>query len=250
MKSKKTLFILLVISAMTLPFQGNAQFILGKQKARFSGFKLNIGGSFENYANLSGEGLFSMLRPNQTSSFDISNYREIDYGYGAIMEGNYLGFDLIFNPKNSEGNVRLNREIRVGAQINIGREILIDMSPNGVSIDPIGLCLIENNFNLNASYLFRTTNKIFNAYAGPGANIGGTFGNDFIFMGSGDQTFYKAYGSNYLRVYALAGISMNLARVSFHLEGNYGFGSQVVHNGDVNLLQTYGLQASIGYRFK
>ncbi len=250
MKSIFRLFTFCLIGLAALSYQSNAQFFLGKQKAKLTGFRVNLGGSSDIYNNLSGEGLFSMLKPNQTANFDISQYREVDYGYGAEMTGGHLGFDLTFSPKHSDGTVKTNRELRLGVNLNIEREILIDMAPLSQTGNWLGLCVIENNFNLNLAYLFKAKLGPLEVYTGPAANVGGTFGNDFIFMGSGDNTFYQAYSSNYVRVSGVAGFGLNIWRVNFQAEGSYGIGSQLVHNGDINLLRSYSLQLSMGYKFK
>jgi len=250
MKIISRLLGLILIGIITLTSQADAQFFLSKNKIKLTGFRASLGGSSDVYGNLSGEGLFSMLKPNQGANFDINQYREVDYGYAAEMVGGSLGFDLTFSPTNSDGTLRTNRELRLGVNVNIEREILIDMAPLSQTGDWLGLCVIENNFNLNVAYLFKAKLGPLEVYTGPGANVGGTFGNDFIFMGSGDNTFYQAYGSNYVRAYGLAGFGLNIWRVQFQAEGTYGVGSQVVYNGDVNLLRTYGLQLSVGYKLK
>lgn len=192
-----------------------------------------------------------MLKPNQGSDFDMSQYRAIDNGLPAENTGGALGFDLVFNTRSKDGFLRLNRELRIGLDLNIQREIMLDTEAlDATSIFNPTLCLIENNLNLNVAYLFKTgRNGIVEAYAGPGANVGGSFGNDLIFLGTNDTTPYEAYGSTFVRAYALAGVKVNLWRVNVALEGNYGLGSQVVHNGDVNLLRTYGLRIAAGFRF-
>ncbi len=252
MKSLVKFVSLILFGLAVTAIQADAQFFLGKKKAKLTGFRLNLGGNADIYPNLSGEGLYSMLKPNQSAGIDIRQYRENPTygGYAAEMTGGYLGFDLTFSPRALDGTVREDRELRIGLDLNLEREILIDMSPLSNQGNWLGLCVIENSFNLNFAYLFKTDiANIIEFYAGPGANFGGSFGNDFIFMGSGDNTFYDAYDANFLRAYGLAGFGLNFWNVKFQMEGSYGLGSQIVHNGDVNILRTYGIELSVGYKF-
>ena len=243
-------FLLLLIFAS---HQTYAQFPLGKQKAKLSGIRIAIGGAEDLYSNLSSEGLFSMLKPNQQVDFDLDNYEEMG-GYRTLMTGGTLGVDLIFNPRKVNGTTRNNREIRVGANIGIEREVMIDVvakNPLGDPYDNIGLCVIENSFNLEVAYLFKASPiKVLQFYAGPGANLGGTFGNRFLFVGDpsdiGDK---KAKNSNYLRAYAVAGATFGVSKIFFQLEGKLGVGTQIVHDGKASSLTSYGLQIGLGYRW-
>lgn len=232
--------------------QSFAQFPLGKQKAKLSGVRVIIGGTTDSYANLSPEGLFSMLKPNQNFDFDLNNYEEYD-SYFAVMSGGSLGVSLIFNPKKSDGTLRTNREIRVGANIGLDREVMIDMAARnlGGPADYVGLCVIENSFNLEAAYLFiASITNFLEVYAGPGANLGGTFGNRFLFVGDpSDIGDLKARNSNYVRAHAIAGATFGTNHIFFQLEGKVGAGAQIVHNGKANLLGTYGIQIGVGYRW-
>ncbi len=243
-----TLFLLFTL----ISHESLAQFPLGRQKAKLSGVRVYLGGHDDAYANLSAKGLYSMLKPGQQVDFNLNEYYQAD-SYAALMTGGTLGINLIFNPRNTDGSVRTNREIRIGADLGLDREVMIDMQARntGGRADNIALCVLENSFNLEAAYLFKAPiSQALEVYAGPGANLGGTFGNRFLFIGDPSDTGdRKARNSNYLRAYAIAGATLGANKFFFQLEGTAGAGTQIVHDGKANFLGTYGLRIGVGYRW-
>ena len=107
------------------------------------------------------------------------------------------------------------------------------------------LCIIENNFLVNGAYLFKTSH-----FMGlVGLNVGSTFGNEFIFLGNGDQRWLEAKNSSYFRGTAIVGGSINLKHFFYQMEDPIGLGAKVVHNGKVNTFNTGNLLFAIGYKF-
>ena len=252
MKIARYLSMILCLGTFFLSQQAQSQFFLSKKKAALTGVRTYLGTAFENYNSLSAKGLYAMLKPNQGTNFDISRYQRTD-NFAAETYGGVIGFDLIFNPKNALGEINRNREIRVGMNINIERELMIDVSNHLFSSNPqwVGLCLIENNVDLNAAYIFKTSGRDgVQLYGGPGATLSTAFGNRFLFVGDTNNTGeYKAYGSNYIRTYAIGGVNLQLWKFSMFLEGNLGIGAQVVYNGDVNFATNYRVTGGVGFNF-
>lgn len=250
---KKIILSITIIIALGFSQFGHAQFFLGKKKAQLSGITFSIKGTGDIYADLSHEGLYSMLKPNERNNFNIKNYERAG-SYNASMIGGRMGLDFSFNPKNKAGEIKFNREIRVSASLGFDKEIAIDVVPIGAVNaweNSITLCVVENDLTFDMMYLFKTPFlEVFELYAGPGANVGGTFGNRFIFMNEtpSDQPEYKARNSSYLRTCAVAGGAINAKFITFKLEALYGVGAQIVHNGDANFHQTFGMNISAGVR--
>lgn len=248
------IFFLAVVGLST---ESLAQFPLSKTKSTLTGVRLNIGGFTDTYDNMNPDGMLSLIKSGQEFDFDVTQYERAN-SYSAAMSGGNIGVDLIFNPFKKNGNVRSNHEIRVGSSANLAREVMIDMTSDNTQIvdsyiNGVTLCVIENEFLVQAAYLFKATIgrwKPIEVYAGPGVNVGGTFGNEFIFIGGPEQTL-TARNSNYLRTHVIAGGSINVGKRMFlQAEGLMGIGTQIVHDGGVNFLSTSALQFSIGYRLK
>ncbi len=256
MKSITHLCVLVLLLSSTTCF---AQFPLSKTKSKFSGIRGTIGGYTDTYDNLTPQGMLSLIKSGQNYDFDLANYDQQD-SYGAIMSGGNIGFEAVFNPFKTDGSSNLNQEIRVGASANIAREAMIDVwqnspqDPNDLSYYPdyntVTLCIIENEFLLQSSYIFRAPylDGLLDVYGGPSVNIGTTFGNEFIFLGGPEQTL-EARNSSYFRGSAVFGGSINLKRFSYQMEGALGLGAQAIHGGGSNTLKTSGFKFALAYRF-
>ncbi len=243
---------LLILFCAVISFQSMAQFPLSKTKSKFTAIRGSIGGFVDDYGDLSAEGLLSLIKSNQDYNFDLRDYEELE-GYTTISGGN-IGFEAIFNPYHTDGTINTRQEIRVGASANIAREAMLDVvhreDQSNTYPTPVTLCIVENEFLVNASYIFRLPylDNMLDVYAGPSVNIGSTFGNEFIFLGGPEQTL-EAKNSSYFRGGAIVGGSVNLRNFYYQMEGSLGLGAQVVHQGNASMLTSSNFRFAIGYRF-
>ena len=224
------------------------QFILSKHKSQFTGVRASVGGYYDDFHNISMEGLLSLIKSDQSYDFNPSLYQEGEY-YAALSGGN-IGFEAIFHPKGPDGEAKLKQELRIGASANIAREAMLDVERLNGGYDYLTLCIIENEFLINSAYIFKAPyfGGLFDVYAGPGVSVGSTFGNEFIFLGGTDQSSLEAKNSSYFRGTIIAGGSINLRRFFYQMEGAIGLGTQVVHDGRANTFNTGNFRFAIGYR--
>ncbi|MEM1134750.1 MAG: hypothetical protein AAGI07_02840 [Bacteroidota bacterium] len=228
------------------------------KKMTLKNVRFHVGSFFDTYDNLSPEGLLSMIKGANTSGFKLSDYEEA-YRY-ARLEGGNIGFDLVFTPTKQLYNNKVTQEIRLGASVNLAREAMIDMSKitENENADPyytgdfVGLCIIENEFVLQASYIFNFSivESKWQLYVGPGANFGSTFSNDFVFIGLSDELI-PAKNSHFFRAYTTLGTSLQFNRWRVDLESIYGLGAQIVHQSDNNFMKrNRAVQLGISYQLK
>ena len=114
-------------------------------------------------------------------------------------------------------------------------------------------CLIENEFMIEASYLFRwQASQKFSLYGGAGANFGATYGNELIILGPenvipGNRS-YEAVDSNYVRVLFQGGMEVTmLKRLGMYLEFQGGNGWQIVHGGENNAMENCATFFGVNY---
>jgi len=224
------------------------QFLLSKTKSKFGAIRGSIGVFGDDFNDISGEGFLSLIKSNQDYDFNINEYRDGDY-YAALSGGN-IGLEAVFNPIGLDGELKTKQEIRVGVSANIAREAMLDVERLDGRRDYVTLCIIENEFIVQGAYIFKAPyfDGILDVYAGPGVSVGSTFGNEFIFLGGPEQTL-EAKNSNYFRGSLIAGGSINLQNFFYQIEGAYGLGAQVVHDGKANSFSTYNMKLVLGYWF-
>ena len=229
------------------------------KKWKVANVGVHIGGYIDNYTNVSQQGLESMIRGGVVPNVGVENLSLSDSYYGTTMDGGRLGAYIALHPfsYDKQGH-NLEQELRLGVSMNLDRELMLDyygFDENRQRRD-LTYCLIENEFMVSASYLFkkRLLGGHLNVYAGPGVNIGTTFDNQMLAWGSDINSFQsRAAASTYTRVYGEAGLAIRtLKGVTFTIESQLGAGMQIVHGGKNNIVAgtnalSLGLQYQFGY---
>ena len=242
------------------------------KKWRVADIGLRLGGHTDVYSRMDLNQMLGYARnQEELVEVDLSGYGGQFYNE---VSGGLISFSTTLQPLSLEtGNYRTSRALRLGGSIQAGREGMIsfDRNPNqpgNRSLESIVYCVVENEVSLQGEYLFiGHLSPRFYAYAGIGAQVAGTFDNDFlIFFHSPSTTFntpaqpaenttmvneYAARETIYGRAFMPYGIGFHLSkRLDLNLNGRLGTGFQSVVGGDTYFIKRTGSTTfGVHYRF-
>ena len=205
---------------------------------------VTIGSFGDMYDNMTEEGMLSMANGLPNGSINSTAFSKVDNQ--VMIEGGSLGAYISLNPRNrTQDGYNLNQELRLGINANIEREAMIEFSDP--SYNSLVYCLIENEINLSASYLFsRTFGRRFGVYGGLGMNVGSTFDNVFLLINNTNEddtsweagtTEVEAKSSYYTRGFLHLGLAYHMRRISLSLDVKSGMGMQFVDGAQNNYIK-------------
>ena len=223
----------------------------------FQGLSVSFGILEDQFKHVTSNNLISRIRAGENPDEKINRYSQIGSSI-VSFHGVNLGLALIFDPTPKNDGFRfIQDELRVGANINLQRELMVDSyEKNETNFTPLTFCLLENEVMLQTSYLFKSTllKGLMTFYLGPQLNVGSTWGNEFILLNQtpatfGDNTF-ETKKSNYFRGSALFGYSLDIYRIRLQVEGTIGKGVQYIPaNEDMNGFRKRAFRLGIAYLF-
>ena len=233
------------------------------QRFKASGIQVVAGVVQDTYKDLSYSGMQQLTR-NPENLPDLSTYQQVANDHDNIVSGGMLGLNLLLTPYNRKtGELRTNREIQVGLQINLEREAMLELvekdpSSNRSTSDLMGYCLIENEVALAASYLFMSPtyfNNVLRFKGGPYINAGKTFGNNLYVLNLDEgedldtAPVSSARSTTYVRGGFYAGFLIDFASdFSVEFQGLCGLGNQVIHGQQNNPIRLFeGFQVGLNY---
>lgn len=218
---------------------------LVSKKWRVNAVGIGVGDFGDTYQNMSVEGMKSMAIDLPSQNMNLTGLRQDQNT--VMISGANLGAYISLSPRNStKDGYRTGQELRIGLNANIDREAMIQYSDFNYDNSVI-YCLIENEVNISASYLFSGTlwNRL-GFFGGAGMNLGSTFNNSFLLIEDRSDsngnfesttTTVDAKSSYYTRGFIHAGIMYHtLGRISFSLETQSGVGMQIVDGAKNNYL--------------
>lgn len=225
---------------------------------RFSSIGIGIGPYHD---ALSGINTAQLLNRVNTAAafnqFDFEGYTaEADR---AVLAGGNVGLFAEFHlPTKKKGGWYLGQTLRVGLSANMERELMVHYytgEPNAgwtPQSSWLGYCLIENELQLSATYLFSVERGILSLYGGPGANLGGTFNNLLILFtdqAPAGRAESETGSSAYARAFATMGLGFRLLpRLSIFGEFSPGLGFHFAQNSGTLFSRTMAGQVGLKVR--
>lgn len=232
------------------------------KKWKVNAVGLNIGSFGDHYRDMTAEGMLSMAI-NFDKQIDLDGYHLVYGGSNVSIEGGTIGAFISLSPRTRDkSSFNFNQELRLGANLNINREAMIEYhnSPSRgyTGGNSIVYCVIENELTLSGAYLFRKRfSKRLSIYGGAGLNLGSTFDNAFLLIESDNTSFdtetteVAAKSSYYTRGFGQVGLTYHtLGHVAFNLDLQTGMGMQIVNGAQNNLIsETCVVQMGAQYSF-
>lgn len=246
-------------------FAGNSQ------AQKFNNYKLSAvhfahGLNIDSYGKqMSMDWIKARSKSEEPFQYDLSGLREDPWS--ATAGYNLNAQFILSNPENS----RL-PELRLGAGATVWKEAVVDYSSgsnNRLSSSEVMYCFVENELNVSAELIWRTSGNRFTAYGGLGSNMSASISNTlFLFEYyqysgmPGNSTFtpfdeesgmkeWKGKNVMYARAYVPLGASIKLfSHAELTVEQRLGFGAAGVLDGSqANVLFNASTNFGIRYNF-
>jgi hypothetical protein len=232
------------------------------------GFKIgSINGQYgrteDNYNNIDYDGIMSMTLTPGTLP-DRSNWVQRRDEYDRQYIGDRVGLSISLIPKNRLGETIDWQEWRIGFQLEIDREAMINIYDPVIgpgtgfdSDNTLGYCVIGNEIAFNTAYLFKTPELLnrMSFMAGPYLNVGKTFNDLLIVFGNQNlgvtESRQSIKSSTYLRGGVMAGFNLDITK-RFTIESFYqgGLGRQFSEGNEPNKIDlSHSINFGLKYNF-
>ena len=156
-----------------------------------------------------------------------------------------MALSVGMNPIAKSGTgYRTDRELRLSIELQAGKEAMVSFTDQ-TGDNTLIYCVIQNEASLNGAYLIRMDKlPIVDLFVGAGANLGRSFGNQFVFINESNQryageqsgnqgmSYFRAQSSAFYRIYVPFGLDLKLfEHFRLSLETRLGAGVEVVKGG-------------------
>lgn len=207
----------------------------------------------QKFSNLSYETLLALVKDPSKLTFDMDGF-EVD-NYTDAIEGSSVGLFARFSGFQRRG---ISSELELAFSFT-SSEVVSDYYEESTPSAPwrgnyIGWCLVENRFDLEASYLVNIpVSKGFVFSVGPSIGLGTSFNNELIMFDDAQLfTNYEqraeAVSTNFMYGHAVFQVSKEfLRRWRASIGGKFGVGKQ---KGQNNSVSSSAAIISLDYRLK
>ncbi len=260
----------LIIFASLFTFVGAAQNSGNAvTKWKISSFGQQGGMVSDSYKDMSMDWMLEHTKNTSDLDFDNSGY---DLDAQTQITGMNVGLNMSIAPYNfGTKEFRQNQEITVSTNLVVGREAMIEYTAqdadeeNSDYRESTIFCLVEKEFNVSASYIYKKQFGRFFGGAGLGASYAQTFGNKMLRINSVQNTTevfeqnqdsetitYEANNSEFYRVYIPLRFGIDACeRWSFFSELRLGGGQEKIETDEVNRMSFHNsVLFSCQYKFK